>query len=244
MPEPIRPALLRQPFEPARRRFLRVAGRALAALGLAAIAGPALAHAAGGHAAHAGGGHAGHERTGHAAGTPGRGPLLPPRAVSWSDATCAFCGMTVATPAGAPQGEGFRERTYAQWVVAEDPAATDGAHHFESIACAINYAYVHGLEDGAGATLYVTDAGGSLPASVERLLPARQALFHWGEHLRVAMNARLLAFADAAAREAHALSNPDEGRQASYRLPTLEDLAPLPEMNLIALLARHAGLTG
>ena len=234
MREAVHRALEPEPFDPTRRHFLSAVGRSLGALGLIAAAGSSLARAAGGQAA---------DRPGQAvAGMPGRGPLLPPRRIPWRDATCAFCEMSIATPAGAPQGEGFRERTYAQWVLAVNAAGPDGALHFESIACALNYAFVHGLRDGADATLYVTDAAGGLPANAEVLLPGRQALFHWGEQLRVAMNARLLAFADAGARQAHALAHPDEGRQASYRLPTLEDLAPLPEMNLIPLLARHAGL--
>ncbi len=217
-----------------RRRFLGVLCRGLGTLGLAAATGPVFAQ---GHVQH-------HQPPHDQARSSGaeRGPLLAAQAIPWQVGGCAFCDMTIATPAGAPQGEGFRERTYAQWVVAHPDGAPAEAHHFESIACALNYAYVHGLRDGADATLYVTDAAGSLPASAEHLLPARRALFHWGEHLRVAMMARLIAFADAEARQAHADASPEEGRQASYRLATLEDLAPLPTMNLVALLARHTGL--
>ncbi len=218
--------------EPSRRRFLR--GAAVLALG---------ALAAGAHAQHGtpmqhghGHGHAAADTAADAA------PTLPAHDVPWEGGTCAFCDMTIATPAGAPQGEGFRERTYAQWVLA---GAVDGeteALHFESIACALNYAYVHGVRDGAGGTLYVTDAAGLVPASAEALVSARRAVFHWGERLHVAMMARLIAFADDDGRDAHVVANPDEGRRARYALTTLEDLAPLPEMNLVPLLARHAGL--
>ena len=213
--------------EPSRRRFLRGA----AVLALAAFA-------AGARAQH---------------GTPmqhGDGadmsadpaPMLPAHDVPWEGGTCAFCDMTIATPAGAPQGDGFRERTYAQWVLAGTADGTVEALHFESIACALNYAYVHGVRDGVGGTLYVTDAAGLVPASAEALVGGRHAVFHWGERLRVAMMARVIAFADDDGRDAHVVANPDEGRRARYSLTTLEDLAPLPEMNLIPLLARHAGL--
>jgi len=225
-------------LEPSRRRFLRSLGRGLGALGLGVIATHAFGHQ------HAGQAQQHDDQTGHAGmgGASADAPLLAPHPIPWQDGTCAFCGMTIATPAGAPQGEGFRERTYAQWVLPGDAEAAARAVHFESIACALNYAYVHGVRDGLGGSLFVTDIAGSLPASAELLVPARRAVFHWGEHLRVAMMARLIAFADDEARDAHARAHPDEGRQARYGLVTLEDLAPLPEMNLIPLLARHAGL--
>ena len=230
----------RVPLEPSRRRFLRGLGRGLGALGLGVIATHAFAQQHGGQAQQ----HdqqPGHAGMGGAAANAGA-PLVAPQPVPWHDGACAFCGMTIATPAGAPQGEGFRERTYAQWVLAGDGEVPARAVHFESIACALNYAYVHGVRDGLGASLFVTDSAGSLPPSADVLVPARRAVFHWGEHLRVAMMARLIAFADDEARDAHAHAHADEGRQARYRLITLEDLAPLPEMNLIPLLARHAGL--
>ena len=238
--------------EPSRRRFLR----ALGALALGALAAPTLAVAEG-HAHQHGHehGHAHGQEHGHAHGhahqhghgaMPGdaadRAAPLPAQPIPWESATCAFCDMTIATPDGAPQGPLFRERTYAQWVLPADAEGEVRALHFESIACALNYAYVYGLRDGASGTLYVTDAAGSLPAGAAQLLLARHAVFHWGEHLRVAMMARLIAFGDADARAAHAAAHPDEGRQVRYALDTLEDLAPLPEMNLIPLLARHAGL--
>ncbi len=219
--------------EPSRRRFLR--GAAVLALG---------AFAAGAHAQH--GTNTQHAH-GHAHGHAGAAtaadaaPMLPAHDIPWDRGTCAFCDMTIATPSGAPQGEGFRERTYAQWV----RVASDGegeALHFESIACALNHAYVYGVRDGVGGTLYVTDAAGLIPARSEALVPARRAVFHWGERLQVAMMARVIAFADADGRDAHVVAHPDEGRRARYTLATLEDLAPLPEMNLIPLLARHAGL--
>jgi len=219
------------PAEPSRRRFLR--GAAVLALG---------ALAAGAHAQHGTDTQHGHGH-GHAgAATPAdAAPMLPAHDIPWDHGTCAFCDMTIATPAGAPQGEGFRERTYAQWAL----MAADGegeALHFESIACALNHAYVHGIRDGVGGTLYVTDAAGLIPARSGALVPARRAVFHWGERLQVAMMARVIAFADDGGRDAHVVAHPDEGRRARYTLATLEDLAPLPEMNLIPLLARHAGL--
>ena len=226
--------------EPSRRRFLR----ALGTLALGALAAPSLVVAQG-HAHQHGHEHGHDHQHGHGAmagPAADRAAPLPAQPIPWDSATCAFCDMTIATPDGAPQGALFRERTYAQWVLPADGEGEPRALHFESIACALNYAYVYGLRDGASGTLYVTDAAGSLPAGAMQLLLARQAVFHWGEHLRVAMMARLIAFGDDEARAAHAAAHPDEGRQARYALATLEDLAPLPEMNLIPLLARHAGL--
>jgi hypothetical protein len=225
--------------EPARRAFLRDVGRGLGAAALAALATTTAAAQSAHQHGHAqdhahGHGHGGMRRAADAI-------TLPAQAVPWADGVCAFCGMTIATPAGAPQGEGFRERTYAQWVT---PGADDEpqALHFESIACALNHAYVHGVRHGQDGTLYVSDAAGSLPAAAEGLVDARRAVFHWGEGLQVAMMARLIAFADDDGRAAHMAAHPDEGRTERYGLQTLEDLAPLPEMNLIRLLARHAGL--
>jgi hypothetical protein len=167
---------------------------------------------------------------------------LAPHDVPWENGTCAFCGMTIATPQGAPQGAGFRERTYAQLVLAGQGGAE--AVHFESIACALNWAYVHQHRDGDGATYYVTDHGGPVPERGDELLLARDAVFHWAEGMRVAMNARLVAFPDGPTRMAFAAAHPEHGRHAAYGFTTLEDLAPVPEMNLITLLARHAGLLG
>lgn len=226
--------------EPGRRTFLRRLGHGVGALTLAALTTSAAAQHGQAH---------GHD-DGHAHGDGHQhGPMppasdaitLPAQPIPWVDGVCAFCGMTIATPAAAPQGELFRERTYAQWVV----PGVDGAPqalHFESIACALNHAYVHDRRHGRDGTLYVSDAAGSLPAAPEGLVDARRAVFHWGERLQVAMMARLIAFADDAGRDAHRDANPNEGRSERYTLQTLEDLAPLPEMNLIPLLARHAGL--
>lgn len=78
-----------------------------------------------------------------------------------------------------------------------------------------------------------------------RLIPARQATYYWGERMMVVMNARLLAFASARAAQEFAERNrAQHGRQRFYSFQTLWDLAPLPEMNLVALLAQHAGLLG
>lgn len=226
--------------EPSRRVFLRDVGRGLGAAALVALTTTAAAQATHqhGHQHGQGEGH-GHQHGGMQ--PAGDAITLPAQPIPWADGVCAFCGMTIATPAGAPQGELFRERTYAQWVT---PGA-DGepeALHFESIACALNHAYVHGVRHGRDGTLYVSDAAGSLPAAAAGLVDARHAVFHWGERLQVAMMARLIAFADDDGRAAHMTANPDEGRTERYGLQTLEDLAPLPEMNLVRLLARHAGL--
>jgi len=232
--QPTPPSL--EATEPARRAFLRSAARGLGALTLGTLASGLVRAQHGPGAMPHGHSHA------MAAADPQRRAPLPAHDIPWADGTCAFCGMTLATPAGAPQGPTFRERTYAQWVVAAADADAPSMHHFESIACALNHAYVHAVRDGVQGTLYVTDAGGALPASAPSLLLARHAVFHWGERLQVAMMARLVAFADDASRDAHLRTHPDEGRTARYALTTLEDLAPLPEMNLVALLARHSGL--
>ena len=228
--------------DPSRRHFLRGAALlAVAALATGARAqhGTPMQH---GHGRDHGHGH--DHAHGHGGMADGRatGLVLDPHPIPWADGTCAFCGMTIATPAGAPQGEGFRERTYAQWVLPASEQGATEALHFESIACALNHAYVHGTRDGVHGTLWVTDAAGTLPAAHDALTAGREAVFHWGERLQVAMMARVMAFAGAAERDAHAAAHPDEGRQARFDLATLEDLAPLPEMNLIPLLARHAGL--
>ncbi|MDW8357512.1 MAG: Tat pathway signal protein, partial [Thermus sp.] len=73
--------------------------------------------------------------------------------------------------------------------------------------------------------------------------PARSATFYWGERMMVVMNARLLAFASTKAAQDFAEAHKAQhGRQRFLDFQTLLDLAPLPEANLVALLARHAGL--
>lgn len=163
-------------------------------------------------------------------------------AAPWDHATCAFCGMTIATPEGFPQGAGFRERTYAQWSFGAE------ARHFESIGCALSWAYAHGVADGAGAALYV--AGYDAPMAMEAagLLDARTATFVWAERLPTSMMARWGAFADQRAAAAfvatHERAVGPLGRRRFADVTFLQDQAPLPLMNLIPLLARAVGLVG
>ncbi|WP_018111029.1 nitrous oxide reductase accessory protein NosL [Thermus igniterrae] len=190
--------------------------------------------------------------------SPAVGERVPPRPIPWDTGQCAFCEMPIRTPEGQWRGRtfprGFFEQTYAQIAFEKprpaphDPKQVVEALHFESIACMVNYAWVHGLRDGEGATFYVTDRGAYDPARPQesvRLVPARSATYYWGEKMMVVMNARLLAFASAkAAQEFAERHKAQHGRQRFYSFQTLWDLAPLPEMNLVALLARHAGLLG
>lgn len=186
---------------------------------------------------------------------PVRGAAKP---VPWEDGACAFCGMPIKTPEGQWRGrtfpKGFFEQTYSQIAFEKprpaphDPKQVVEALHFESLACMVNYAWVHGIRDGEGATFYVADRGAYDPARPQenvRLIPARQATYYWGEKMMVVMNAHLLAFASAKAAQEFAERNKAQhGRQRFYSFQTLWDLAPLPEMNLVALLAQHAGLLG
>lgn len=198
-------------------------------------------HGAAGHAmpgAPMGGG------AGPAADAPPAGPRAAGRphahAVPWGEAVCAFCGMTVATPPGAPQGDGFRERTYAQWSFGAE------ARHFESIGCALGWAYAHGVLDGDGAALYV--AAYDAPTPTAALLDARTATFLWAEGLPTSMVARWGAFADPAAAAGFVAgferAEGPLGRRRTADLAFLEDVAPLPLMNLVPLLARAVGLVG
>lgn len=168
--------------------------------------------------------------------------LLPPAEIPWDDGTCDFCGMTLRTPANGQLPEGFRERTYAQIRLADD-ARVNGrdALHFESLACLHNRAWVEGLRDGHGATFHVADHAAP-PETAADLLPGRAARYLWAEDLRVSMNARLAAFAgdDGLAAAVDALAPGARRRLLDPDL--LADLAPLPEMNLVALLARASGL--
>lgn len=178
----------------------------------------------------------------------GRG-LVPARPIPWEKGRCAFCGMPIRTPSGRTPG--FYEQSYSQIAFHEprpaphDPQEAVEALHFESIACMVNYAFVHGLADGDGMTFYVTDRGAYDPARPQetvRLIPARWAVFYWGENLPVVMKSRLLAFAGVKEARAFAEAHPEHGRRAFYPFRTLWDLAPLPEAGLVQLLARHAGL--
>ncbi|WP_347240519.1 nitrous oxide reductase accessory protein NosL [Thermus sp.] len=192
------------------------------------------------------------------AGSRPSGRAVPPKPIPWEAGTCAFCGMPIKTPEGSWRGrtfpKGFFEQTYSQIAFAEprpaphDPQQQVEALHFESIACMVNYAWVHGIKDGEEATFYVTDRGSYDPARPQetvRLIPARSATYYWGERMMVVMNAHLLAFASPKAAQEFAEKNrAQHGRQHFYSFQTLLDLAPLPEMNLVALLAKHAGLLG
>lgn len=209
----------------------------LKALGGLVLGGPALAQMAPGEASPS-------------------GVRVPAKPIPWEGGSCAFCEMPIKTPEGAWRGrtfpKGFFEQSYSQIAFEKprpaphNPKETVEALHFESIACMVNYAWVHGLRDGEGATFYVTDRGAYDPARPQetvRLVPARSATFYWGERMMVVMNARLLAFASAKAAQDFAEAHKAQhGRQRFYSFQTLLDLAPLPEMNLVALLARHAGL--
>jgi len=227
------------PFDPARRAAIKRLGLGL--LSMAATA-PVLAQMQ--HAdpqqhqhRHGAGG------MGHGSSAPGATP--PPagagdghphaHAVPWHHATCAFCDMTLATPAGAPQGPLFRERTYAQWAFAGE------ARHFESIGCALGWAYAHGVRDGAGAALYLTpyDAVDPLTAT---LIAGRTATFLWAERLPASMMAKVGAFASEGDAATFAAPRAAQlGRVRTLDLALLADLAPLPIANLVPLLQRQLG---
>jgi nitrous oxide reductase accessory protein NosL len=175
---------------------------------------------------------------------------IPAKTIPWEKGTCAFCGMPLKTPApGAWMGRtftpGFFEQTYSQ-IALKEPQKGMEAIHFESIACMVNYAWVYGLRDGVDTTFYVADRGLYDPAKgpeAVRLLPARQAVYLWGEKRGwVVMDAKIAAFKNADAAMAFARTIPDLGRTRVLDWQTLLDLAPLPEMNLVSLLAKHAGL--
>ncbi|MFN2322960.1 MAG: nitrous oxide reductase accessory protein NosL [Trueperaceae bacterium] len=175
---------------------------------------------------------------------PGPRPMGRPHAhaAPWGDATCAFCSMTIATPEGFPRGAGFRERTYAQWSFGAE------ARHFESIGCALSWAYAHGVSDGDGAALYVAGYDAPVAMNAAALLDARAATFLWAERLPTSMMARWGAFPDQGAAAAFAAVHERAvgplGRRRFADLTFLQDQAPLPLMNLIPLLARAVGLVG
>jgi len=229
-------------FDPERRRALRrlgalAAGALVAAGGATAAAQEQMQH---GHQHGAGG-------AGHAMGmAPAEGATPPPpgaatgwpdaHAIPWADGRCAFCNMTLATPPAAPQGTGFRERTYAQW-------AFDGeARHFESIGCALGWAYAHGVVDGEGAALYVAAYDQAGPPSHAQLLAAAGATFLWAERLPASMMAKVGAFARQADAAAFVAPRSAQlGRRRYLDLALLADLAPLPIANLVPLLQRQLG---
>jgi len=175
---------------------------------------------------------------------------LAAKPIPWDNGNCEFCEMPLKTPApGVWRGRtftpGFFEQTYSQ-ITLKEPAKGKEAHHFESIACMVNYAWVYGQRDGVGTTFYVADRGAYDPArgpASVRLIPARQAVYLWGEKRGwVVMDAKIAAFRSADAAMAFARAKPDLGRTRILDWQILLDLAPLPEMNLVSLLARHAGL--
>lgn len=185
-----------------------------------------------------------------AAPMPASPETIAAKAIPWEQGTCDFCAMPLKTPApGAWMGRtfslGFFEQTYSQIALKQ---ATKGkeAHHFESIACMVNYAWVYGLRDGVGSTFYVADRGAYDPAkgpAAVSLMPAREAVYLWGEKRGwVVMDAKIAAFKTPEAAMAFARSIPDLGRTRVLDWQTLLDLAPLPEMNLVNLLAKHSGL--
>ncbi len=171
-----------------------------------------------------------------------KGPV-PPVAIPWDTAHCAFCHMPIKTPPGGMKGKkfppGFFERTYAQI------AFKDGrALHFESIACMVNYAYAHQLEDGAEATFYAMAVNpDTVPCRPLGLVPARDATFVWGQNLMTTMRAHLVATRSAA--DAARLVKRRVGKIGRFHILTFQelwDLKPLPEVNLVPLLAKHTGL--
>ena len=206
-----------------RRSWLKGVG----ALGVGALFSPVLA--------------SGHDRASGGA-APATGPLYPAAEIPWKEGRCAFCGMPLATPPEGWRGKklpaGFFERTYAQ-IVFED----GGALHFESLACMFNYAYAKGLADGDGATFYVM-AVEALPKGCKRLglIPARQATYVWGEKLMTTMKAHLVAVPSPRKAADFVRNRPNLGRYHFYTFRQLTDLSPLPEANLVPLLAKHTGL--
>jgi hypothetical protein len=160
-------------------------------------------------------------------------------AIPWAGGTCAFCDMTIATPEGFQRGPGFRERTYAQW-------AFDGeARHFESIGCALAWAYAHGVVDGAGAALWVAPYALANVPAVANLIPGADATFLWAERLPTSMMAKLGAFGSFDEAEGFAAAYADPGGLGRHRLldlGLLVDLAPPHVNNLPTLLARAVGL--
>jgi len=229
-------------FDPQRRLALRGLGLAAVGAVLAAVGG-----AGGTASAQMDHGH----QHGHGAGgamgmAPASGATPPPpgaasgrpapHAIPWMDGRCAFCDMTLATPEGAPQGAGFRERTYAQWAFADE------ARHFESIGCALGWAWAHGVLDGEGAALYLAAYDQDARPTAAVLLAGHDATFLWAEQLPASMRARVGAFARHADAAAFVARRGDQlGRRRFVDLSLLVDLSPLPIANLVPLLQRQLG---
>ncbi len=209
-----------------RRRLLG----GMAALGLGSLFGPVLATGRGG------------SKDSDTAPQQDPGRVQPPAAVPWQEGRCAFCGMPIATPKDGWRGKklppGFFERTYAQIAFADGEAL-----HFESLACMFNYAYAKGLADGDDSTFYVMTVE-ALPGECKRLglVPARQATYVWGERLMTTMKAHLVAVPGPRKAAEFVRNRPKVGRYHFYTYRQLLDLSPLPEANLVPLLAKHSGL--
>lgn len=176
----------------------------------------------------------------------GIGPdVLAPDEIPWENGTCAFCGMTIATPADGPNPLGFRERTYAQIRLApEHEGGTPVSMHYESLACMFNHAYVLGIVDGHEATFYVVDlaevdARGTHPLTAADLVLSRKAAFLWAADLAASMQAWLGAFRDEAALHDYT-SHHQVGRRHVLDAELLADLAPVPEAGLLGLLNKHS----
>lgn len=226
-------------YDPQRRRALRGLGLAAVGAVLAAAGGTASAQMDQAHQhGHGAGGAMGMAPASGATppppGTAGGRPA--PHAIPWMDGRCAFCDMTLATPEGAPQGAGFRERTYAQWAFAGE------ARHFESIGCALGWAYAHGVLDGEGAALYLASYDQAARPAAAALIAGHDATFLWAERLPASMRARVGAFARHADAAAFVARRGDElGRRRFVDLSLLVDLSPLPIANLVPLLQRQLG---
>jgi len=167
---------------------------------------------------------------------------IPPVEVPWEEGRCAFCGMPIKTPPGGWKGKklppGYFERTYAQIVFKDGKAL-----HFESLACMFNYAYAHQIEDGKDATFYVMAVDGSeVPCKPIGLVPAKDAVYVWGEKIMTTMMAHLVATKSPQDAMTLIKKRKDIGRVHILSYRTLVDLAPVPEKNLVPLLAKHTGL--
>lgn len=233
--------------DPSRRALLRhfaaagVGALLTTAFGAAAAQGQHMPGMPGGGMGHGGMSHGAGMGDAHAdtgATPPPAGAAMGPadrHAIPWSD-TCAFCGMTLTNPTDAPQGPLFRERTYAQWAFANE------ARHFESIGCALGWAYAHGVRDGMGASLYVAAYDQIAAPTAPLLAAARDATFLWAERLPASMMARVAAFRHYTDAVAFAAGRGDAlGRRRFIDLTLLEDMAPPPIANLFPLLQRQMG---
>ncbi len=218
-----------------RRTFLKK-------LAVASVAAPLTLGLARAQMGHMGGGDTGMGGMGGMMSSPslGIGPdILAADEIPWDTGICAFCGMTIATPADGPNPAGFRERTYAQIRLApQHEGGMSSTLHYESLACMFNHAYTLGIADGHGATFYVADLSAP-PRTAADLVLSRAATFLWASELSVSMQARLGAFGDQAALHAY-VSHEEVGRRHVLDAELLADLAPMPEAGLLGLLTKHS----